>query len=461
MSAVNQLKIDKASPEVVAAALKKVTTRLIPFLLLMYVIAFLDRTNLGWAQAKWHADYGISTMAYTFGATLFFIGYAVFEVPSNLIMHRVGARWWMTRIMVSWGLVAICFMFVRGVASFYTLRFLLGVAEAGFFPGVMLYLTYWYPAARRAWASGLFYMGLPIANMIGNPLSGGLLELDGTARLSGVQWMFLVEGGVAVLVGILCPYFLVDRPDRARWLTSTEKAHLSRQIEIEEAAKETAKPISWKQAIIDPRILYFCLIYFCIQGSVYGLTFFLPKQVTTMTGQSAGLMASLVTAIPWSIALVGVIILPRLADKSLKYKSFLAILMLCSGLGIGASGLFLHSSKPALVALSIAAVGFVSAQPIFWQLPTRYLSGAALAGATGLINAIGNLGGWLAPNLRTWAAEKVWGTTAAPNEAAGLFILGIAGLLGFALVLGLKLFHQSDAENRAAAIQNEASAAAH
>lgn len=455
MSTVDITQQPEVSLPVVDSALKKVTRRLIPFLLLMYVVAFLDRTNLSWAQGEWKVDYGISTVAYTFGATLFFVGYAIFEVPSNLIMHKVGARWWMTRIMISWGLVAICFIFVRGVTSFYIFRFLLGVAEAGFFPGIMLYLTYWYPAARRAWAAGLFYMGLPIANIIGNPLSGGLLELNGVLGMNGIHWMFLVEGSLAVIVGILCPVFLVDRPIHAKWLSHEEQIDLTRQIEIEESAKQAAKPISWQRALFDVRILYFCAIYFCIQASVYGLTFFLPKQVTTMTGQKAGFMASLVTAIPWTVALIGVIILPRLADRTLKYRSFAAVLMLCSGLGIGVSGVFLHSSVPALAALSIAAVGFVAAQPIFWQLPTRYLSGAALAGATGLVNAVGNLGGWLAPNVRTWAAESVWGTPGAPNEAAGLFVLGMAGVIGFLLVLGLRLFPQSKAEREAAAIQNE------
>lgn len=438
---------------VVQSALRKVTKHLIPFLLLMYVIAFVDRTNLGWAQQTWETDYGISTAAYTFGATLFFIGYAVFEVPSNLIMHRVGARWWMTRIMVTWGIVAACFMFVQGPNSFYLLRFLLGVTEAGFFPGAMLYLTYWYPAARRSWATGLFYMGLPIANMFGNPLSGSLLEMHGLLGLDGIHWMFLIEGGLAVVVGLICPLVLVDRPVNAHWLTDDEKEHLSEQIRREEEAKHEARPISWKQAMLDPRILYFCLIYLCIQASVYGLTFFLPKQVTTMTGEKAGLTASLITAIPWTIALVGVIILPRLADRYHNHATMAALMLACSGVGIGGSAFFLHAPVPALALLSIAAVGFVTAQPVFWQLPTRYLSGAALAGATGLINALGNLGGWLAPLLRTWATTHLGGTVDAPNEAAGLLVLGGAGIIGFLLVLGLRLFPQTDKEKEATALQ--------
>lgn len=438
----------------VNSALGKVTKHLIPFLLLMYVIAFVDRTNLGWAQQEWEANYGISTAAYTFGATLFFVGYAVFEVPSNLIMHKVGARWWMTRIMITWGIVAACFMFVQGPKTFYALRFLLGVAEAGFFPGVMLYLTYWYPAARRAWATGLFYMGLPIANMFGNPLSGSLLELDGVLGMDGIHWMFLVEGALAVVVGIICPWVLVDRPSKASWLTEEEQRDLTQQIELEEAAKQKAKPISWGRALADPRILYFCLIYFCIQASVYGLTFFLPKQVTSMTGTTAGFKASLVTAIPWVVALIGVLIVPKVADRRQNHRLLSGLMLAFSGMGIMGSALFLHQPVPALALLSIAAIGFTCAQPIFWQLPTRYLSGAALAGATGLINAVGNLGGWAAPLLRTWATQSAFGTADSPNEAAGLVVLGMAGVVGVLLVTGLNFFKKSVEEREALSLQS-------
>lgn len=246
-------------------------------------------------------------------------------------------------------------MFVQGPMSFYTLRFLLGITEAGFFPGVMLYLTYWYPAARRSWATGLFYMGLPIANMFGNPLSGGLLELDGLLGMDGIHWMFLVESLLAVVAGFICPFVLVDRPANARWLTQDEKEHLSEQIAHEEAAKHEAKPISWKQAMLDPRILYFCLIYLCIQASVYGLTFFLPKQVVNMTNGEAGLKPPLITAIPWAVALIGVIILPKVADRRQNHAGLAALMLAFSGIGIGGSAFFLHSPVPALILLSIAA----------------------------------------------------------------------------------------------------------
>ena len=197
---------------------RKVFKRLIPFLLLMYVIAFLDRSNVSFAQEEFEADFGISTAAYAFGAGLFFVGYAIFEIPSNLLLHRVGARWWLSRIMVSWGIVAAAFVFVQGPISFYILRFLLGVMEAGFFPGVILFLTYWVPARHLSRARGYFYMGIALAGILGSPLSGGLLELDGVFGLRGIHWMFLVEGLLAVAVGIWAFFYLTDRPEQAKWL---------------------------------------------------------------------------------------------------------------------------------------------------------------------------------------------------------------------------------------------------
>lgn len=455
MSVANVAEVRKPDPEQTKSALSKVTKHLMPILLVMYVVAFLDRSNIGWAQQEWEASAGISGAAYAFGATLFFIGYAIFEVPSNLLMHKVGARWWMTRIMVSWGIVAVCFMFVNSVTSFYILRFLLGVAEAGFFPGVILYLTYWYPAAKRGWATGLFYAGLPLANVIGNPLSGSLLELHGFLGLMGHQWMFIVEGGLAIIVGCLIPKLLTDRPEKAHWLSEEERTSLAAQIELEEDLKEEAEPISWKKALVNPRILYFCLIYMCIQASVYGLTFFLPKQVTELTGQAAGFQASLVTAIPWACALVAVIFIPKIADRTMGYQGFSFGMLLLSGAGMTLSALTMNSVFLSMLGLSLAAIGFVCAQPIFWQLPTRYLSGAALAGATGLINAVGNLGGWLSPNVRTWAAESAFGSPSIPNESAGLLVLAIFGFLGAVLVVGLRLFRKSSAEKKAQRVSQE------
>src|SRR5690349_869324 len=219
------------------AATRKVFRRLVPFLLLMYVIAFLDRSNVSFAQKEFAVDFGISAAAYAFGAGLFFVGYAVFEIPSNILLHRVGARFWLARIMVTWGIVAAAFMFVQGPTSFYVLRFLLGVTEAGFFPGVILYLTYWVPARHLSRARGYFYMGIALSGILGNPLSGALLELDGLFNLRGIQWMFLVEGLLAVVVGVWAYFYLTDRPHQATWLPDDQRTALGETIDAEDTAK--------------------------------------------------------------------------------------------------------------------------------------------------------------------------------------------------------------------------------
>jgi len=414
-------------------ATRKALKRLLPFLLLMYVIAFIDRTNIGFAEESLEIHAGLSTAAYAFGAGLFFIGYAVFEVPSNLIMHRVGARWWMARIMITWGIVAALFMFTTGPTMFYILRFLLGVAEAGFFPGVILYLTYWFPRRRRAQATALFYMGLPIANIVGGPLSGALMELDGFLGLWGHQWMFMIEGLIAVLVGVVAFFYLTDRPAKAAWLTEAERTELQATLDAEAAEKEEARPLTWWRALLNGRILYFCAVYFTIQVSVYGLTFFLPRQIAGIAGRDVGLAVGLLFAIPWIVGLAANFFSGRFADRSGNYRDVATTLLIISGIGLLVTGLL---GNPVLVmaGLCLAAVGFCSAQPIFWNIPTSYLSGAALASSVGLINGVGNLGGFVAPNLRVWVVET-FGT-----ESAGLLMLAAMPFLGALLLAGTRLF---------------------
>ncbi len=414
-------------------ATRKALKRLLPFLLLMYVIAFIDRTNIGFAEESLEIHAGLSTAAYAFGAGLFFIGYAVFEVPSNLIMHRVGARWWMSRIMVTWCIIAALFMFTTGPTMFYILRFLLGVAEAGFFPGVILYLTYWFPRRRRAQATALFYMGLPIANIVGGPLSGALMELDGFLGLWGHQWMFMIEGLIAVVVGVIAFFYLTDRPAKAAWLTETERTELQATLDAEATEKAEALPLTWWRALLNGRILYFCAVYFTIQLSVYGLTFFLPRQIAGIAGRDVGLVVGLLFAIPWIVGLGANVFSGRFADRSGNYRDIATTLLVISGIGLLVTGLL---GNPVLVmaGLCLAAVGFCSAQPIFWSIPTSYLSGAALASSVGLINGVGNLGGFVAPNLRVWVVETV-GT-----ESAGLLMLAAMPFLGALLLAGTRLF---------------------
>jgi sugar phosphate permease len=411
-------------------ATKKVFRRLIPFLLLMYVIAFLDRSNVSFAQKEFQTDFAISAAAYAFGAGLFFVGYAVFEVPSNVLLHKVGARWWLARIMVTWGIVAACFVFVQGPTSFYVLRFLLGVTEAGFFPGVIMFLTYWVPARHLSRARGYFYMGIALAGILGNPLSGGLLELDGVGGFRGYQWMFAVEGLIAVVVGVWSYFYLTDRPKDATWLEPDERAALMEVIEGEDRAKtEGSGPGHVWAALASWRVWYFAAIYFCIQVAVYGVTFFLPTQVTAITGQKLGFAASLVTAIPWVFGLASVAFFPGLADRTRKHRLIGSGLLVVTAIGIAASGALSGTPVLAIAGLSLAAIGFVAMQPIFWTLPTEYMTGYAAAAGIGLINSLGNLGGFLAPNMRDYFVKH-----AGPN--AGLYSLAVGALVG-AVLFGL------------------------
>ncbi|HEY5820393.1 MAG TPA: MFS transporter [Propionibacteriaceae bacterium] len=416
--------------ELSEVATKKVFRRLLPFLLLMYVIAFLDRSNVSFAQKEFEIDFGISAGAYAFGAGLFFVGYAVFEVPSNILLHKVGARWWLARIMVTWGIVAACFTFVQGEKSFYLLRFLLGVTEAGFFPGVILFLTYWIPARHLSRARGYFYMGIAIAGILGNPLSGGLLELNGVAGLRGIQWMFLVEGLIAVIVGVWAYFYLTDRPKDATWLSAEERTALGETIAAEDTAKSAGHaPQNVLKTLGNWRVWYFAAIYFCIQIAVYGFTFFLPSQVVAITGQKLGFQASLVTAIPWVFALASVAFFPGLADRTRKHRTIGCALLLTTAFGITISGALSGTPVLAIAGLALAAMGFVAMQPIFWTLPTEYLTGYAAAAGIGLINSLGNLGGFTAPILRDYFNRTVGGN-------AGLYVLAVGAVMG-AILFGL------------------------
>ncbi len=419
-------------------ATSHVFRRLVPFLLLMYVIAFLDRSNVSFAQQEWEANLGISAAAYAFGAGLFFVGYAIFEVPSNLLLHKVGARWWLARIMVTWGIVSTCFMFVQGPASFYALRFLLGITEAGFFPGVILYLTYWVPARHLSRARGYFYMGIPLSGILGNPLSGSLLQLDGTAGLRGTQWMFLVEGALALAVGVWSFFYLTDRPEHADWLPDDQRGALTEVLNAEDHAKSTGHgPRKVLAALSSWRVWYFALIYFSIQIAVYGMTFFLPTQVTAITGQKLGFNAALVTAIPWVFGLASVAFFPGLADRTRRHRPIGVTLLLVTAIGIAMSGALSGTPALAVAGLSLAAIGFVAVQPIFWTLPTEYMTGYAAAAGIGLINSLGNLGGFLAPNMRDAFDRAVGGN-------AGLYSLATGAVLGAVLLGGTALFPRAN-----------------
>jgi MFS family permease len=401
--------------------------RLLPFLLLMYVIAFLDRANIGFAKQSFQASTGISESAFASGAGLFFLSYAAFEIPSNLILHRIGARIWMCRIMVSWGFISIATLFVRGPISFYVLRLALGFAEAGFFPGVILYLTYWFPNRVRNEILGQFYFGAPLALILGGPLSGLILAMHGYAGLLGWQWMFLLEGLLAVGVGVWAFWYLSDRPSDASWLSGPEKTAIQGKISDEDHHRRLHGPSTVIAAIADPRLLHFAAIYFLIQMSVYGVVFYLPTEVSAALGKVIGPQVGIVSAVPWCCALAAVFWVPRLADRCNCHRGLAVAVLAVSGV---ASALFLVPNKQiALAALCVAASGFLAVQPLFWNFPTGYLSGRAAAGGIAVINAIGALGGFLAPNI------KVWSDLHFNHRGAGLHVLAGFTLLASALVL--------------------------
>ncbi len=409
-------------------AIARTRRRLVPFLLLMYVLSFLDRANIGFAKDAFQAATGVSAAAYALGAGLFFLTYAAFEIPSNLIMHRVGAKIWMCRIMVTWGLVSAATMFVTGENSFYAIRLLLGAAEAGFFPGVILYVTYWFPQAKRGQILGLFYFGAPLSFILGAPLSGLLLEFHGAFGLEGWQWMFLIEGLLASVVGIWAYWYLDDKPQDARWMPADERKALADAIAAEQKVKESTGHASLKAAFTNPRILHFVLIYFLIQMSVYGVIFYLPTQVAALLGKKVGLEVGLVTAIPWICAMAATFFLPRLADQTGAHRMLAAATLAVSGLGIAVSA----GSGPAiaLVALCFAAAGFIAVQPMFWTFPTRYLGGVAAAAGIAFINALGALGGFVAPNVKNWADASFGAPT-------GLYVLAGTTFIGVIAIIAL------------------------
>ena len=413
-----------------ASLLSRITWRLLPFLLLMYIMAFLDRANVGFAKTAFQADTGLGNTAFAFGAGIFFAGYALLEVPSNLIMHRVGARAWMCRIMVSWGLVSAGMVFAHDETSFYVLRFLLGVAEAGFFPGVILYLTYWFPQAHRARAMGYFYFGAPLAFIFGSPLSGLLLELNGVAGWHGWQWLFAVEGLLAVAVGVWAYFYLDNCPADARWLSADERRLLQETLDREEHAKGAASH-RLAPALVNPTVLYLGLIYLLIQASVYGVVFYLPAQVAGLLGSRVGLLVCLVSASPWLCALLAAWWIPGLADRRHQHRLVASLTLVMAALGMAASVMF-ATPLAGIAALCLAAAGFIAVQPVFWTFPSRRLSGQAAAGGIALINSLGAVGGFVAPIVKTWAETHF------QSPAAGLYLLSSTTLLAAALMLGLR-----------------------
>jgi ACS family tartrate transporter-like MFS transporter len=416
--------------------LRKVRRRVVPLMVLLYFIAFLDRNNVGFAKLTMSEDIGLSETAYGLGAGIFFIGYAIFEIPSNAGMYRWGARKWMARILVTWGIFATAMAAVQGETSFYIIRFLLGAAEAGFFPAVILYLTFWFPSAQRVAVLGLFILAQPLANAIGAPVSGLLLSAHGVAGLAGWQWVYIAEGIPAILMGILVLFIVTDRPRDAKWLDPEARRWLQDTMDAEDAAKTASGSHSFAEGLKDRRSLIFAALYFGMVMGIYGLSLWLPSIVKAM-GDLSTTQVGFIVPIPYLCAAAFVYFWTRHSDRTGERVGHVTFSLLLGAAGLLASGFLLESSPVgAMVALCLCAMGIFSATPVFWELPAAVLGGAAAAAAIALINSLGNLGGFAAP----YAVGALVDRTG--NAKAGLFLLsGVLAVTAVATFLYARRTH--------------------
>ncbi len=381
-------------------AYRKITVRLIPFLVFLFVLAWIDRVNVGFAKLQMLQDLQFSEAVYGLGAGIFFIGYFLFEVPSNLLLEKVGARKTLARITILWGLASMAMIFVKTPMQFYSLRFLLGIFEAGFFPGVVLYLTYWFPAARRARINGLFMTSFAIAGVIGGPLAGFIMSaMDGVDGLANWQWLFVIEGIPSVLAGIAVLMYLPEKPVNAKWLSKQEQDIVTRDVENE--ARDPAKHSSLKDAFANSRVWICAAIYFCVVSGNATIAFWSPSIIKEL-GVQGNLQIGLVSAIPFVAGTIAMVLNGIHSDRTGERRMHCALATLLAAAGLTLTGMWLHSAVLALVALTIASIGILAAFPVFWSLPSAFLAGTAAAGGIALINSIGNLAGFVAPYMIGW-----------------------------------------------------------
>ena len=417
------------------ATMRKVGLRLIPFLCICYIVAFIGRVNVGFAALSMSGDLGLSPTAFGFGSGLFFIGYFLFEVPSNLLLERFGARLWIARVMVTWGIISMGFAFVAGQNSFYALRFLLGVAEAGFFPGVILYLTYWFPKRYRGRVTAGFMIAIPVASFIAAPLSGFLLQLTGLG-FSNWQWMFLLEGVPSVVFGIAVLLFLTDRPSRATWLTDEQRAWLMNEMDTERdaALKATGGPDHGLgevlRSLLSWSVMRLALIYFGLTTGLYGIELWLP-QIVQAFGVS-NVEVGFIVAIPYAVAIATMLLWASYSDRSGDRLNHVALACGIGCLGMGLAAAVSGHPVWTMVFLSVSISGVMASRPPFWTLPTEFLSGRKAAAGIAAINSIGNLGGFFGPTLIGYARDLSGSFT------MGLMVSAVTLLASTAFTLSLR-----------------------
>ena len=401
-----------------STAYRKVDVRLLPFLFLCYILAYLDRVNVGFAKLQMLKDLSMSDAAFATGAGIFFIGYFFFEVPSNVLLKKFGARMWIARIMISWGMISACMIFVKGERSFYAMRFLLGLAEAGFFPGVIFYLTLWYPSKLRASRTAWFVAAIAVSGVVGNPISGWIMDkLSGAMNLAGWQWLFLSEGVPSVIVGIWVIFYLDSSIEEAKWLTTQDKVLLTNNLLAEDKHKTEHK---LADAFKSGKVWVLCAIYFTLMIGLYGIAFWLPTIVKAF-GIKGYLGVGLVTAIPYGVAVIGMILLSMHSDKTGERRLHYVFNVTAGAIGLILSGIFASNPTLAIIFLSIGTLGVIGSMPLFWPLPSAFLAGTAAAAGIGIVNSVGNLGGYFGPNI------PIWAKLLSSNRSAALYI--IAGIL--------------------------------
>ncbi len=409
------------------SAYRKIAFRLMPFLMLCYFCAYLDRVNVGFAKLQMMSDLQFSEAVYGLGAGIFFIGYFLCEVPSNIVLHKVGARRWIARIMITWGILSGCFAFVQTEWQFYTLRFLLGVAEAGLAPGLLLYLTYWFPSYRRARMTVLWFIAIPISGMIGGPLSGLIMDrMSGVHGWFGWQWMFVIEAIPTVIVGLLVLAVLKDSVQDANWLTQDEKNLVKQELAQDNQHKEGHASV--KEFIADKRLWLLAGIYFCVVMGQYAITFWLPTLIRN-SGISDNWHIGLLTSLPYMCAIVVMILAGRSGDHFQERRWHLIIPMCAGAIALTFATLFASNLTLSLICLCIAASGVLTASSLFWMLPTNFLGGVSAAAGIAAVNSFANLAGFCSPYLIGWV------TTNTGSNAIGMFLITAVLIFGAGLVL--------------------------
>ena len=413
--------------DVAERTISKISWRLLPLLIVSYFVAYLDRVNLGFAGAAMSKDLGFTSTMFGNAAGIFFIAYFLLEVPSNLALERFGARRWIARIMFSWGVISAAQAWVGGATSFNVIRFLLGAAEAGFFPGVIYYLTLWFPAAYRARIVGWFMFAVPLSTVIGSPISGFILNMEGIGGLHGWQWLFILEAIPAIVLTFFVLRYLPDNPKSAQWLTNEERDWLQNTLNAERRQRESLHSISWKQSLLNWRVIAMGFIYMGITVPLYGLSFFLP-QIIKGFGGLGNVEIGFINAFPYLVGAIAMLFWTRWSDARRERKVFLLIPLICIFVGLVAAA-EISAPVPKMAAVTLAALGIFAALPVFWTLPTAILSGTAAAAGIAWINSIGNLGGYIGPTIFGMLRDR------AGNDFYAVLFLAALALLGVVLVL--------------------------